>query len=80
MNEFLAFVIGLAIAAIILSLIIKFINFFRGGITQIQSGGSGNIQIQSGRSSNVSIANLNGHVKIKGNVRSVTINGKKVYE
>jgi len=70
----LAFVVG----ALIVLAVYALFSFLSGGNTQIQSGGSGSIQIQSGGKGNVSISNNGGHVKIKGSVKSLTVNGKKL--
>lgn len=81
MNEkVIAFLIGIGIAVILLTCLFRIIRFVSGGNTQIQSSGSGSVQIQSGGRGSVSISNSNGHVKIKGSVSSVSVNGKKVYE
>ena len=81
MNEkVIAFLIGIGIAAIIIICIFRVIRFFSGGNTQMQSSGSGSVQIQSGGRGSVSISNNNGHVKIKGRVSSVSVNGRKIYD
>jgi len=55
--------------------------------TQTQKSGNNSINIQSSESDNnstsvsggVSITNKNGHIRIKGKVGSVTVNGRKIY-
>jgi len=70
----------LLVLIIVLKITIVLYRFINGNNSQIQSGGCGNIQIQSGSSGSVSISNRNGHIKIKGNVHSVTVNGRKIYD
>jgi len=53
---------------------------------QTQKSGNNSINIQSSDSTNsviqgggVSITNKNGHIRIKGKISSVTVNGRKIY-
>lgn len=46
-------------------------------IAQFQIGNS-NSQISIGNSNSCSTSNIDGHVKITGNIKSLTVNGKKI--
>jgi len=72
-------ILAFGVGVIFVAAIYVIVNFFSGGNTQIQSGGSRSIQIQSGGVGSVSISNKSGHVVIKGRVKSVTVNGRKIY-
>jgi hypothetical protein len=50
----------------------------RDRISSIQIGGSNNSQVSISRGNNVSIINTNGNVSIIGNIKTLTINGKKI--
>jgi len=74
------------IVAGIAGIAVLFFHIF--GKNQIQKSGSNSVNIQSSGSDsssisigggNISITNKNGHIRIKGKVGSVTVNGRKIY-
>lgn len=51
----------------------------KNNITQFQFGNSNsNSQISIGNSNSCSTSNINGHIKITGNIKSLTVNGKRI--